>query len=195
MLGRGLVHHLLPVVPPTARLLAIPAGKGLASYMAQPILWLLGRHLVLAMSWAQREEREEEEDEFGENSEALETLQGLELQCSETAARLLEVWGAMERAGLLQSSNLALAVAWLKDLKDLGHRLPALPQRRGKDFAYLILGGRTSSMAKLQRQLNITAAADMLTLTFLDQSGHLYYPNSTHLGGRNALLRYALSLE
>ena len=37
MLGRGLVHHLLPVVPPTARLLAIPAGKGLASYMAQPI--------------------------------------------------------------------------------------------------------------------------------------------------------------
>ena len=164
-------------------------------YMAQPILWLLGRHVALARPWAQWEETEEEENGFGENSEALETLQGLELQCSETGACLLEVWAAMAQAGLLQSSDIALAVAWLKDLSDLGHMLPALPQRRGKDFAYLIQGGRTSSMAKLQRQLNVTATADVLTLSFLDQSGHLYYPNSTHLGGRNALLRYALSLE
>ena len=36
---------------------------------------------------------------------------------------------------------------------------------------------------------------DVFTLTFLEPSGDLYYPNSTHLGGRNALLRYALSLE
>ena len=149
-------------------------------YMAQPVLWLLGRHVALARPWAQRAEREEEEEEdgFGENGEALETLQGLELQCSETAACMLEVWAAMEQVGLLQSSDMALAVAWLNDLKDLGHRLPALPHRRGKDFAYLIQGGRTSSMVKLQRQLNVTARAIVLTLTFLEASGHLYYAHS-----------------
>ena len=167
-------------------------------FIGQRILWLMGRHLAFARPWALLEENqsEEKEDEWNvEETSALEALLQVNLECEAAGDCLMELWVEMNKGGILTSEDLHLVPAWLKDLKTTGYTMTPITDRSQQQFAYLVQGGKAGSMAGLQKKLGIGTNMDVYTLTFLEPSGDLYYPNSTHLGGRNALLRYALSME
>ena len=107
----------------------------------------------------------------------------------------MELWVEMKKCGLFSSEDLLLVASWLEDLNAIGYTSTPITDRSEKQFAYLVQGGKAASMAGLKKKLGMEMNMDVYTLTFLEPSGDLYYPNSTHLGGRNALLRYALSME
>ena len=50
-------------------------------------------------------------------------------------------------------------------------------------------------MSPLLSKIGADPLMDVYTLSFRDRTGDLYHPNSTYMGGRNALLRLALSRE
>ena len=167
-------------------------------YIGQRLLWLMGKHLAFGRPWAliDEDQMEEEEEVWNdEQSSALDKLLQMDLQCETAEECLLQLWNAMKDYGIFSPEDLLLVPAWLDDLIALGFTSPTIKDTREKQFAYLIQGGKASSMANLKEKLGNDPGMNVFTLTFLEPSGDLYYPNSTHLGGRNALLRYALSLE
>ena len=126
---------------------------------------------------------------------ALENLLQRSLLCEAAGDCLMELWVEMKKCGLFSSEDLLLVASWLEDLNAIGYTSTPITDRSEKQFAYLVQGGKAASMAGLKKKLGMEMNMDVYTLTFLEPSGDLYYPNSTHLGGRNALLRYALSME
>ena len=167
-------------------------------FIGQRVLWLMGKHLAFARPWALLEENllEENEDEWSDGqTSALETLLQKNLECEAAGDCLMELWVEMKKCGIFTSGDLLLVPAWLEDLKAIGYTMTPITDRSQKQFAYLVQGGKAASMTGLQKKLGMEVNMDVYTLTFLEPSGDLYYPNSTHLGGRNALLRYALSME
>ena len=183
------------LLPPSLTTMQARLWRG---FIGQRILWLMGKHLAFGRPWALLEENQVEEHEDGWNVEqtsALESLLKMDLECEAAGDCLLELWVAMKKCGLFSSEDLLFVQAWLEDLKAIGYIMAPILSRGKKQFAYLVQGGKATSMTSLLKKLGRETNMDVFTLTFLEPSGDLYYPNSTHLGGRNALLRYALSME
>ena len=90
---------------------------------------------------------------------------------------------------LLTELDVVLLDIWLHDLQSLGYTFPPLLQR--KPYVYLIQGASRHQIPNLEE----TANSDLFFLTFHQQNGDIFLPNSTFNEGRNALLRHALAME
>ena len=167
-----------------------PSPSSLRALLSQPLLWRLGLHTALGLSWTQAPNKTSGPEE--DRSKLMQSLLDTDLtSCSSLPDCLVTLYS------LHLPQSLARARAWLADLSSLGYAFPRLREHR--EFVYLTQGARlTNSSVPRLKAPSTSNQTDFHTLylSFTSPpSGDLYFPNSSWQQGRNALLRLALALE